>query len=179
VKPGHIILLCGSSGAGKTTTLLKLLELLKSHNLDCRGVLCPPGFTKADKTHIEIMDVASNEKQLLAELNRDQTTRLATTTWKLDPAAVDWGNQVLTKSTPCDVLFVDEMGPLEYERGEGLTEGFKALETRAFQLSLVTIRPSLLEKARPRWPDAQVIQVARENQAAIIDQLIKIALGAS
>jgi len=179
VKPGRIYLLCGSSGSGKTTTLLHFLDLLKPLKLDCRGILCPPGFAKAKKTHIEILDVASNDKRQLAELNTDQTTRLATATWKLDPGEVDWGNQILAKSTPCDVLFVDEMGPLEYERGEGLTAGFKALDSREYQIALVTIRPTLLENALQHWPAAQVIQVNRDNQAVVIDQLYKLALGAN
>ncbi len=178
MKHGRIYLLCGSSGSGKTTTLLHLLELIKPLTLDCRGVLCPPGFKKAEKTFIEIMNVATNEKRRLAGLNTDHTTHLATATWKLDPAAVEWGNTVLNKSTPCDILFVDEMGPLEYERGEGLTAGFSALDSREYQIALVTIRPTLLENALQHWPDALVIQVNRENQAVVIDQLYKLALGA-
>ena len=124
----------------------------------------------------DIVDVAAGETRRLAEINNDQTTNLATARWKLEAAVVDWGNLILQKSTPCDILFVDEMGPLEYDRGEGLVEGFKAVESRAFQLALVTIRPSLLEKALQRWPDAKVIQIDRENQPAAIDRLYNEAV---
>ena len=179
MKPARIFLLCGSSGSGKTTTLLRLLEMLESLSLDCRGVLCPPGFTNDEKTYIEIMDVASGDTRRLAEINHDQTQTLATAWWKLEPNAVGWGNQILQRSTPCDILILDEIGPLEFNREEGLVEGFKAVESREYQLALVTMRPSLLEKALHRWPDAKVIQIDRENQMAVISQLYNEAVAAT
>lgn len=171
MKPARILLLCGSSGSGKTTTLLRLLERLKPLNPDCRGIICPPGFTNDEKNFIEIMDVTSGDTRRLAEINNDQTKNLATTRWKLEPNAVDWGNLILQRSTPCNILFMDEIGPLEFDRGEGLVEGFKAVDSCEYQIALVTIRPSLLEKALQRWPDAKVIQIDRENQPATINLL--------
>lgn len=171
MKTARIFLLCGNSGSGKTTSLLRLLERIKPLNLDCRGIICPPGFANDEKTNIEIMDVATGGSRLLAVINNDRTKTLATARWKLEPSAVVWGNLILQRSIPCNILIVDEIGPLEFDRGEGLVEGFNALDSRDYQMALVTIRPSLLEQALQRWTDSVVIQIDRDSQPAVINQL--------
>ena len=61
---------------------------------------------------------------------------------------MDWGNQTLNTSTPCDVLVVDELGPLEFERGIGLQNGFTAIDSRNFDFALVVIRPITVRVCR-------------------------------
>jgi nucleoside-triphosphatase THEP1 len=179
MSDNSIYLLCGSSESGKTTTLLRFLDQVESLNLDCRGILCPPVFEDSQKTAINILNVSSREERHLAVLNLTQATELATHRWILDTGAVEWGNTLLEKAVPCDILFVDELGPLEYDRGQGLIEGFTAIDSSAYQLALVTLRPSLLEKALLRWPSAKVIQVSRSNQAAILRELMDRVQGFS
>jgi len=57
------------------------------------------------------------------------------------------------------MLIVDELGPLEFEAEVGWSAGMKALDSRAFQVALVTIRPELLKVARQRWPFAGVVDM--------------------
>jgi hypothetical protein len=53
----------------------------------------------------------------------------------------------------------DELGPLEWQHGQGWSAGLAAVETRAFLTALVVVRPSLVELAQARWPDAEVLPV--------------------
>lgn len=171
MNKGEISILSGSSGSGKTTALLRLLESLPTDAVKCRGILCPPVFEEGRKTGIDLLDVSNRKTARLAEVNLTGDTSLATHGWKLDPQTVQKGNDILRHSIPCDLLFVDELGPLEYERGEGLMEGFPAINARNYQLAFVTIRPSLLGAAMSCWPDARVFNVNQADQDALIHKL--------
>jgi hypothetical protein len=72
----------------------------------------------------------------------------------------------LAHSTPCDVLIVDELGVLEFERHQGWLAGLSAIDSGDYQLGLVVIRPELLQQAQQRWSSARVIEISGVDQAA-------------
>lgn len=174
MRTGNIVILCGDSGSGKTTLLLKLIEQLKKNKLIKKGILSPAVFEDARKTGINLLNVYTGEEYSFAKPNDSGEGVLATRGWRMDPKAVEYAKATLKLATPCDILFVDELGPLEFDRGEGLIEGFSALNSRAYQLALVTIRPTLLDKARALWPDAKVLVVTRDSQDDLILELIEM-----
>ncbi len=51
---------------------------------------------------------------------------------------------MLESATPCDLLIVDELGPLEFERNEGWPAGLAAIDSAAYKVGVVVIRPELL-----------------------------------
>ena len=174
MRTGNIVILCGDSGSGKTTLLLKLIEQLKKNKLIKKGILSPAVFEDARKTGINLLNVYTGEECSFAKPNDSGEGVLATRGWRMDPKAVECAKATLKLATPCDILFVDELGPLEFDRREGLIEGFSALDSRAYQLALVTIRPTLLDKARALWPDAKVLVVTRDSQDDLILELIEM-----
>ena len=58
-----------------------------------------------------------------------------------------------------DVIIIDELGPLEFEKGLGLIEGLRLIDEKRFQAVFVVVRPNLLETARTRWPEAKIVDV--------------------
>jgi nucleoside-triphosphatase THEP1 len=80
---------------------------------------------------------------------------------------IAWGNEVLRAATPCDVLIVDELGTLEFDRGEGWLTGLSAIDAGDYRLGVVVIRPELLAVAQRRWPHAQVIAIEAADQAGV------------
>jgi len=174
MSTGNIVILCGDSGSGKTTLLLKMIEKLKGDKLVKKGILSPAVFQDARKTGINMLDVFTGEERTFAAPNDSGETYLSTRGWKMDPKTMEYAKTALQQATPCDILFVDELGPLEFDRGEGLIEGFPSINSRAYQLALVTIRPILLEKARALWPDAKVSIVTRDSQDALISEILEL-----
>ena len=75
---------------------------------------------------------------------------------------------MLQNATPCDLLIIDELGPLEFDRGEGLLAGFDANDSRQFKASLTVVRTSLLEKARDRWPDAEALIISDDDNISTL-----------
>jgi hypothetical protein len=87
--------------------------------------------------------------------------------WAFDGEALAWGNQVLGNIHPCDLLVIDELGPLEFERGEGWMHGFTAVDDGDYTLAVVVIRPDLVDKALEKWPCANILEIDKpENVAA-------------
>jgi nucleoside-triphosphatase THEP1 len=119
------------------------------------GVLSPAVFEGGIKVGIDALNLRGGECRRLAVLRNPEQAAgdmPATRQWLFSPTALAWGDDVLACATPCGLLVVDELGPLEFERGEGWLSGLVALDGRAYDLALAVIRPELLETALQRWP---------------------------
>lgn len=174
MPPGKIFLLSGASGSGKTTLCLKLLERIKNHPPKVTGVICPPAFDGNAKTGIRLLDLASGEERPLARLRDESDAGLSTHRWLFNEESILWGNERLAVAVPCDVLIIDELGPLEFERGLGFTNAFTAINSGQYRAALVVIRPSLLEQAFRRWPAAQAFMLDESNRAQLMGELLEL-----
>lgn len=67
---------------------------------------------------------------------------------------------------PCDLLVIDELGPLEFEQDSGWQAGLQTIDTREFAIGLVVVRPELLAKALMRWPDAYMVEIETPEESA-------------
>ena len=66
--------------------------------------------------------------------------------WEYDSGVFAWANEVLRRATPCDLLVVDEVGPLELLGGRGWAAALEVLRARDFGAALVVCRPGLLDE---------------------------------
>ncbi|MCK4741330.1 MAG: hypothetical protein KAS80_03510, partial [Anaerolineales bacterium] len=76
-----------------------------------------------------------------------------------------WCNAVFQSSVPCDFLVIDEIGPLEFNQGQGFLEALTALDSGEFIFAIAIIRPGLLAAALQRWPTAKIIELTDPNHA--------------
>jgi nucleoside-triphosphatase THEP1 len=144
---------------GKTRFCANLVQYAREKGLRVEGVLCPPGFEGNQKTSIQLESLRSGEKVTLARVREEGKEGLTTDHWIFDPTAMEWGNRLLGEVQTCDLLIVDELGPLEFERGQGWLNGFTALDQGDFKIAVVVIRSELLDQAIRRWPDAKTITI--------------------
>lgn len=156
---GEIMLITGDLESGKTNLCLDLFQAARESGFRVGGVVSPAVFEGNQKTAIDVLDLKSGIRKRLAALGAHQQSSLETKRWSFYPEAVDWANRKLLESVPCDLLIVDELGPLEFQRHEGWVNGFSALESGEFQLAFVVIRPSLIEKAAKRWSISRTIDL--------------------
>lgn len=127
-------------------------------------MLSPAVIVNDQKIAINVIDLRSAERRQLAVHNPTANYPLEFY-WRFDADALAWGNEVLLHRTPCDVLLVDELGVLEFERNQGWVAGLAAIESGAYRLGLVVIRPELLQAAQQRWPWARVLTIETVDQA--------------
>jgi nucleoside-triphosphatase len=156
----RIVLLTGDAGSGKTTLLARLAVAARQAGFRVAGLLSPAVFEGACKTGIDLIDLAGGGRRRLARLRRpgDPPDALVIR-WTIDPEALAWGDAILRRLPPCDLLIIDEIGPLEFNGGRGLVSAFDAVDAGRYRLAVPVIRPALLALARERWPGAEVVRV--------------------
>lgn len=147
----------GEIGAGKTTLCRALADLARAAGWDVAGLLSPGVFEAGQKTAIQIEELRSGARRLLASSAPREGFDLAFGRWYFDRAVLAWGNQVLEESTPCDLLIVDELGPLELLRGEGFTAAQAALAEGRYRVGIAVVRPALVETFSALLPPQRIV----------------------
>jgi nucleoside-triphosphatase len=158
IKSSRVIL-TGGRGSGKTRACLHWVEQARQANWTVAGMVCPAVFERGEKAGFDAVNLATSERRRLAnQVNRD-TGDIVTDHWDFFADVLAWGNDVLRSIEQCDLLIIDELGPLEFNRRQGWVNGFNALDHCRCRLSVVVIRPELLADARGLWPHAEIIDL--------------------
>ena len=155
----EITLLTGQIQSGKTSLCLEVVKAARQAGFQLGGLISPGVFEAGMKTGIDILDISSGERRRLADRLESGSAAISTRRWSFLPEAVAWGNEILAGAVPCDLLIIDELGPLEFLRGEGWLEGFHAVRSHEYQAALLVIRPSLLQEALDRWEAARIVNL--------------------
>jgi nucleoside-triphosphatase len=158
-----IWIISGPSGCGKTSWCDDLAEGARAIGLDPQGVISPALFEAGRKVGIDIVDLASGERRPLAHARQPDCTGPHTDDWCFEPDSIEWANQVLRELESAPLLILDELGPLELTRGQGLAEGLGVIDRRTQGTTVVVIRPSYLEFARSRWPGSRLIDLIHDR----------------
>ena len=174
---GKLTLISGEIESGKTRFCRQVAGELKELGWDVAGIVSPGVFNEGGKIAIDGLDLRSGEHRRLANLTATGGPLQGPKTkrWQFSMPVLQWCNEVLQNATPCDLLIIDELGPLEFDRGEGLLAGFEANDSRQFKASLTVVRTSLLEKARDRWPDAEVLIISDDDEpSTLVKELLRL-----
>ncbi|MGI6216301.1 MAG: nucleoside-triphosphatase [Coriobacteriales bacterium] len=158
--------LTGSRQVGKTSWLKLLVKEMDAEGLSLFGFITPAVFEGDTKTGIDAMlfpsretfefaklaNAHSDEKSMAPLSAKDQNPRAH---WDFSDEAMGKINSHLSSVGAGDlagkVFLVDELGPLEMIRGEGITEAMRILDGGLFDNAIVVIRPELLDEAERRW----------------------------
>ena len=122
-ETGKLILVTGQSGSGKTRWCQELVEQAKARGIHAVGLVSPAVFEGANKIGIDLVDVESGSRKLLAVPRGESGIGQTTAYWQFEDETINWGNLILEQLGSCQLLILDELGPLELQRGSGLTNG--------------------------------------------------------
>jgi len=156
-----IIILSGERGAGKSTVCRKTVSLAQAQGYVCGGLItlrCPGD-------DLDVLDARDGSTRRLT-LDPGDSPAVIQGRFRFSPGTLAWGNNVLARAAPCDLLVVDELGPLEMERGQGWLRAFDVLRGADFALALVVVRPDLVVRAQLQLPISAtaVLTVTPENR---------------
>lgn len=166
-----LLLVAGASGAGKTAWCGAIEAYAREQHWIVAGLLSPRVMDNGYKVAIDLQDLHSGERRRLATRTQSiiEGTELMPPggimagAWSFDPRTIQWGNDVLSAVTNPDLLIIDELGPLEFRRQQGLQGALKLLDAWRGNLVCVAIRPSLVGAARMRWPWSRLLVVGEDE----------------
>jgi nucleoside-triphosphatase THEP1 len=164
VSTPKYFILTGDRGVGKTTFCQRLVERAREIGMDVKGLISPAIFEDGKKVGIGVLNLSDNSSRRLAFARECSIGEPNTGRWAFVKESIEWGNQVLIESAPCELLLIDELGILEFEEGTGWQHGFTTIHQGKFQLALVVIRPNLVGSALARWPGAEIIELTSTNE---------------
>lgn len=145
----RIALLSGEIGAGKTTACQRVVELARARGFACGGLLTPALIEDGRKVGIVGVDLSNGEQRVMARLDRDLGGP-PVGCYHFAADAFEWANAVIASAVDagCDLLAIDEIGPLELAKGGGLAPALNLLN--AVPRTLIVVRLNLLDALRDK-----------------------------
>jgi len=171
------VVLTGERQVGKTTVCRRVAELARGLGYNPAGVLTPvlldkDGFPVARHA----LMVSDGEQRLLARADGDlggpRTGR-----YSFDASVLSWMIERIRAaiSQSCDLLILDEIGPLELKQGRGLDPILSALSAGRLPPLLLVVRPEFVGQLRKRLPNIpfRIFTVTEENRQTIPETIVK------
>jgi nucleoside-triphosphatase len=145
----HVV--TGERGAGKSTLCKRIATEAGRRGLSVAGLITER-LGDAPGSPRRVIDLASGESRLFGSQHGTPGSSAPaargpdplTPWWEYDHGVFAWANAALLRSTPCDLLVVDEVGPLELQGKRGWVGALDALRSGDFNAALVVCRPALL-----------------------------------
>lgn len=172
------IVVTGKPGCGKTSVCERLVVEFEKRGFKCGGVLCPEAKTEARDMGKIAVNVLTKEKRMLAVLD-DYARGVRVGRYRISPQGIDFAKRVIQDAGNCDIVFIDEIGPLELS-GSGVLEAAKsAIESAS--TAIVVVRNSLLDVfvERLMLGGFTVFEVDKDNRDVVVDRIMGFVEDAS
>lgn len=168
----RIIVLTGQSESGKTTVCAKLIAMAREKGADAGGVLTLPRYVGGRTVGLDVQDVAEGHVRPLAE-TVGVTHGPSIGRFRFHAEGIRWGSEILLRTQDCDLLIVDELGPLELLEGDGWHVALDVLRTGTYGLALVVVRPVLVARFGEKLvrPKAITVNVTLNNRDDLPGQI--------
>lgn len=147
-----LFLLSAPFQSGKTTFLWKLAVQARTDNLKIAGIISHAVYQGGRKERIEVEDLRTGTRRILADRWQGDLLYPLLVPWRFHSSVLEWSNGVLAAIEPCDLLLIDELGPLEWIEEGGFRAAFAALDANCYRWAVAVVRPGLLHLAQQRWP---------------------------
>jgi len=162
----------GPRDSGKSTLCLKVINSISTENIQVTGIVSQGVYIEDKKKFILAIDISTGDKNILAEYSPGWDEEFPQREWKFDPDVIEWGNDVIRRSLPTDVLFIDELGYLEFEKKCGWLNAFEVLDSGTYHTAFVVIRPKFVSIFSSQYPQSFVYSIDNINQLESLNKKI-------
>jgi nucleoside-triphosphatase len=161
----RVLLLTGNPGVGKTTVLMKTVNFLKERGICVGGMISREAREGGSRVGFEILDLNSGRCGWLAHVNQKAGPQVGKYGVNLDDLNGLGVQAIIDALGNCDVVAVDEVGPMELFSAKFKEAVRKALESRKMVIAVVHWRANdkLIGEAKSR-EDSETFTVTHENR---------------
>jgi nucleoside-triphosphatase THEP1 len=147
---GKVILLTGEKKIGKSTLCRKVCDWVRARGYKPAGIVCPALYD-SDKRKRGFMaeDVRTGRQWVLGTRERKLSGQVYGP-YTFSRSGLQRAVHTLKRAPKkgYDLLVLDEVGPLEMERGEGFRSALDMLKGQKYVNLLIVVRPSLIEEVK-------------------------------
>ena len=175
------IILTGDRGIGKTTACERTVRILRRRQVRCGGILTKKILDEQGSIQgIQVLDILSDPPRecLLARTDQDLGGP-STGRYRFFPEGLCFGNEALESgAVNANVLFVDEMGPLEL-RGEGFKDIPALIQFSKTPAIVVVVRKELATAVQKRFGhvDLDCLEITACNRDSLPQRLAELVCG--
>jgi nucleoside-triphosphatase len=172
-----VLLLTGNPGVGKTTVLMKTVNALKESGYKVGGMMSREVREGGTRVGFEILDLYSSTRGWLAHVNQRSGPQVGKYRVNIEDLNAVGAQAIMGAAENCDVVAIDEIGPMELFSEEFKEAMWKALESRRLVVAIVHFKAkdALISEARRR-EDAETITVTYENREKLHEVIAEKAL---
>ena len=175
----RVLVLTGAPGVGKTTVLSKTVDALKAKGVGVGGMVSREVREGNVRVGFEILDLTNSKHGWLAHVNQKNGPQVGKYHVNLDDLEEIGAKAIIDAAEKCDVVAVDEVGPMELFSLKFKHAVEKALDSQKLVLAVVhaKARDPLLTEIRERG-DSEVFTITLANRNVLPEVLTNKALSA-
>ena len=161
----RLLFLTGDPGVGKTTVLLKTVEVLKSKGYSVGGMVSREVRDHGNRIGFEILDLNSGKRGWLAHTSQKTGPSIGRYRVNLNDLENVGVTAIVEALKSLDIIIIDEIGPMELTSPIFKTEIERIIESKKLVIGVVhrKARDSLVDEVKKR-DDAQIFVVTHDNR---------------
>lgn len=173
----RVLLLTGNPGVGKTTVLTRTVEALKRKGFCVGGMISKEVRDGSSRVGFEIIDLTDSKKGWLAHISQKNGPRVGKYRVNLENLNAVGANAIAAAVEKCDVVAIDEIGPMELFSAEFKGAAIKALESKKLVIAVVhwKAHDKVIDLAKNR-EDAELFTLTFGNREQMPVQVVSRAL---
>jgi nucleoside-triphosphatase len=176
----RVFLITGAPGTGKTTVVSKTVTALKAQGLAVGGMISQEARDCCTRKGFEVVDVATGKNGWLAHVDQKTGPQVGKYHVNLSDLERIGVKAIESATEKCDVVVVDEIGPMELFSKQFKQAVQAALDSSKVVLAVVhaKAKDALIEQAK-QLPDAELFTVKVDNRDGLPDLIAKRILSGS
>lgn len=170
----RVLLLTGAPGIGKTTVLIKTVDALRAKGISVGGMISREVREGNVRVGFEILDLTNGKHGWLAHVNQKSGPQVGKYRVNLGDLENIGTQAILDAIEKCDVVAIDEIGPMELYSQKFKQAVKQALESQKLVLAVVHAKAKdpLMTLAKQRG-DAMIFTVTLDNRGYLYEQLTR------
>jgi nucleoside-triphosphatase len=169
-----VFIISGKQGGGKTTTLTKVINLLKKEGVKINGFSALGEWENGLRTAFFLEDIQSGTKKLLCK-NKEEDGFEKHGRFYFNPATIAFGRQLLLKAAPGNLLVIDEIGRFELN-GKVWSVLLKELVEKPGHRLMITVRDEFVEAVTRHFGFINPVVFQANDKAELIAECIRSKL---